>query len=358
MRLICIAWLVLLSSAIPLLAQESRPSFFAIDTTAAIDEVVDREGHNSFGVLLDAVVSADFGGGFQGIVRPFVNRGGDGEWNRQVWVATVRYERTVPVGVRVDAGLIPSPIGLANLTLRPGTNPTIAQPSSLFTGLPPLEPRAMRATLLGAVYAYGVQTTVSGDHWDARAAVMDTSPLRTRRVFAQTNPPRFANVVIGGGVTPVVGLRIGGSITKGDWQHAGETPLVTADRAATITTVETEVSFRHTRMAGEWIRDALETSTGNHVASGWYVQGQQTLTPRWFVAGRVERMASPAFLGFDAEGAPLLIDQQLSGIEETVGYRLTEDLTLRASHRARRGFGRPGFDQTFAVSTVWWRRWM
>ena len=123
-----------------------------------------------------------------------------------------------------------------------------------------------------------------------------------------------------------------------------------------ITTVETELAFRYTKLAGEWIRDDVETSSGDHVASGWYVQGQQTLTPRWFAAGRVERMASPAVLGTPA--APLIVDQRLQGVEETIGYRLTPDLTLRASHRARRGFGRPGYDHTFGVSAVWWRRWM
>ena len=59
------------------------------------------------------------------IVRPFASRlANSDEWNRQIWVAQVRYERHVPVGLRVDAGLIPSPIGLANLTLRPHLNPT------------------------------------------------------------------------------------------------------------------------------------------------------------------------------------------------------------------------------------------
>ena len=357
MRAICIAALLLVSGAGPVLAQEARPSFLAIDTMAAVDEVIDRNGSDSFGVTLDAVVSADFGHGFQAIVRPFVSRLSSGEWNRQVWIAAVRYERAAPsAGLRVDAGLIPSPIGLANLSLRPGTNPTIAQPSSLFSALPPLEQRGMRATLLGAVYAYGLQTTVSGRHWDARAAVIDQSPLRTRRVFAQINPPRFANVVFGGGFTPIVGLRFGASVGHGDWQRAGETPTTTSNRDATITTVETEVAFRYTKILGEWIRDRIETSTGTHVASGWYVQGQQTLTPRWFAAGRVERIDSPAVLGNPA--APLIVDQRLQGVEETVGYRVTPDVTVRASHRARRGFGRPGFDHTFGVSVVWWRRWM
>ncbi|HEY6361620.1 MAG TPA: hypothetical protein VIX63_10980 [Vicinamibacterales bacterium] len=359
MRILPVTCLLVLGLAAAAGAQQARPSLFAIDTVAAVDEQVDFDGNYSTGVTLDAVVSADFGRGFQGIVRPFASRGGSGEWNRQIWIATARYERPGPLlGLRVDAGLIPSPIGLANLTLRHHLNPTISQPSSLFTALPPLEPGGGRATLLGAVYPYGAQATVSGARWDARAAVIDTSPLRTRRVFAQTNPPRFANVVIGGGVTPFIGVHLGASVTRGGWQRAGEAPFVTEDQSATIVTVESEVSFRYTKLAGEWVRDAIETSTGDRVASGWFVQGQQTLTPRWFVAGRLERMSSPAVISLRDQTPPLVVDQRLQGVEETVGYRLTPEITLRAGHRARRGFGQSSFGHTVSVSAVWWQRWM
>ncbi len=337
----------------PLAAQQARPSRFAIDTSLAFDESRDTTvGVYSTGVIMDAVVSADLGRGFEAIVRPYVQRLASGEWNRQVWVAALRYQRSGPIGLRVDAGLIPSPVGLANLTLRPHQNPTISQPASLFTGLPSIDVRAPRTTLLGAVYPYGGQITVSSAKWDARAAIMDTSPLRTRRVFAQTNPPRFANLVVGGGVTPIVGLRVGASVTRGGWQRAGETPVATADRDATLVAVESEFSFAYTKLSGEWIRNTIETSGGERVASGWFVQGQQTLAPRWFVAGRVERMTSPLALG------PLTREQDLAGVEEVLGFRVTPEVTLRIGHRARRGFGRANYNHLAAVSVVWWRRWM
>jgi hypothetical protein len=348
--LACLACLLLLGPPAAL-AQQARPSVLAIDTVAAVDEAVDGNGNFATGLLVDAVVSADLGRGFQGIVRPVAMRRG-GDWNRQIWVATVRFERSGAVGVRIDGGLIPSPIGLANLTLRPHLNPTISQPASLFASLPPLEARGPRANLIGALYSYGGHVTVSGLHWDARAALIDSSPVRPREVFADANPPRFANWIVGGGVTPFVGFRVGASVTRGGWMRAGESPTITADRDATIVAVESELSFRYTKLAGEWVRDTFQTSSGDRVATGWYVQGQQTLAPRWFVAGRVERMMSPAVL------APLVVDQRLNGVEETLGYRLTPEFTLRLGHRARQGFGRPGYDHQGAVSVVWWKRWM
>jgi hypothetical protein len=347
----CCACLLLASSDAA--GQIARSSPFALDTAASIDQTRTFDGGNSTGAIVDAVMSVGLGGGFEGMIRPWAQRQANGDWNRQIWLAAVRYQRPGPIGLRVDAGLIPSPVGLSNLMLRPQLNPLVSLPASLFTPLPQMEVGAPRATLLGAVYAYGATATVSGEHWDARAAVIDTSPLRTRRIFSSTNPPRFDNVVIGGGFTPFVGFRVGASVTHGGWQRANETPSVTENRDATIVTIESEFSFRYTKLLGEWVRDVLETGHGEQIASGWYVQGQQTLTPRWYVAARVERISSPAL-------TPLMTfeQQHLNGVEETLGFRLTPELAIRADHRARQGFGRPGFDHQASLSAVWWRRWL
>ena len=353
----CLAILLLCAAAHPARAQQARPSRLAIDASAVVDETFsDADRWHVTGVIADALFSVDVGGGFQAITRPFVQRiAGTEEWNAQLWVAALRYERAGPVGVRVDAGYIPAPIGSANLLLRPHLNPTIAQPSSLFAPLPSLVPRGPRGTLLGALYPLGATATVSGVRWDARAGVMDSSPLRSRRVFsddAPPNPPAFTNVVIGAGVTPFVGFRVGASLAKGGWLEAGESPAVTADHDATVVTLESELAFRYTKLLGEWTRDRIGTNAGDRAAKGWFLQAQQTLAPRWFVAGRVERMMSPA-----ATSVPgIFVDQALTGAEETVGYRVSPEVTLRASHRARKGFGAPGYTQTFAVSVVWWKR--
>jgi hypothetical protein len=206
--------------------------------------------------------------------------------------------------------------------------------------------------LLGAVYANGASVTVSGAHWDARAALIDTSPLRTRRTFYNENPPRFANVIAGVGITPFVGLRVGATVTHGGWQRAGESPLITGDRNATIVNVESEFSYRYTQVAGEWTHDMLQTTIDHAVASGWFLQARQTLAPRWFVAGRVERIAAGA-----ATLTTARIQQQLKGVEEVVGYRVTPEITIRAGHRARESFGRDQFVHNAEVSVVWSKRW-
>jgi hypothetical protein len=339
-------------AAAPAAAQQARQSPLAIDSVASADFTFDENGNEARGIFLDSLVTADIGRGIQGMFRPQVQRlANSGEWNRQVWIAEVRYERAGTVGLRIEGGYIPSPIGLANLTLRPHLNPTIAQPASLFTSIPSPEFRGPRINLLSGLYPLGAQATVSMRHWDARAAIMDNSPLRLRRVFSAENPPRFTNIVIGGGVTPFVGFRVGGSVAQGGWLRAGESPTVTADRSARVVTLETELAFRHTSLAGEWTHDTVETSIGDRTVAGWYVQGMQTLTPRWFVAGRVEAMRTTLPVG-------LVQEQRFKSTEQTLGFRLTREITLRVSHRMREPFGVTTYDHFGAVSVVWFRRWM
>ena len=345
-------WIVVLLLAAPAAAQQAKPSVLSVDSAASVDVTSDANGNQVTGVFLDSLVVGDFGKNIQAIVRPQVQRlANTGEWNRQIWVAEMRYERPGTVAFRVEGGYIPSPVGLANLTLRPHVNPTIALPAELFTSIPSLEIRGPRINLLSGIYPLGVQATASATHWDARVAVIDTSPLRLRRVFGSANPPRFANVVIGGGITPLVGFRVGASLTHGGWLREGESPTITANRDANLVTIETELAFRHTSLAGEWVHDALDTSLGTRTASGWYVQGAQTLAPHWFVAGRVDRIQTTLPLG-------TALEQNFNSVEETLGYRLTPEITLRASHRMRQPFGRDDWDHFGAVSIVWYRRWM
>jgi hypothetical protein len=343
---------MLLLGAVSASAQQARPAALSIDSAAAVDVTVDADGNDVTGVFLDSLVTANLGRGLQAMVRPQVQRlANTGEWNRQIWVAEARYERTGRVATRFEGGYIPSPIGLANLTLRPHLNPTIAQPASLFTSIPSLEFRGPRVNLLSGLYPLGAQATVSTERWDARVAVIDTSPLRLRRVFGSTNPPRFTNTVVGGGVTPFVGFRVGASVAHGGWLRAGETAATTVDRDATVVTLESELAFRHTSLAGEWTHDTLETSLGDRTTAGWYVQGMQTLAPRWFVAGRVEQIRTTL-------PVPSAIQQHFNANEQTLGFRVTPEVTLRVSHRAVERFGTSDFGHTGAVSVVWYRRWL
>jgi len=342
------------------LAQESRPARVAFDTAMSAEGT--RQGTGvAGGLMADAMVAVALDERFQVLARPLLQRQpSTGEWNAQLWLAVLRYERPGEIAVRIDGGYVPSPIGLANLLVRPQTNATISLPASLYTALPRLAVGAPRTPLLGAIYPLGVALTVSATRWDVRGALIDTSPARPRRVFSDgtpPNPPRLATVVLGGGWTPVPGLRLGASVSQGGWERARESPASNDGRPLTLATIEADISFGHTRVLGEWARGHYTTQHDSVVGTGWFVQAEHALTPRWFVAGRLERLTSPAIVSAPDLSHVVREPQDFDGTEFTAGYRLSPDLTLRLAHRARQPFGEPRTDHALSASLVWWHRW-
>ncbi len=120
-----------------------------------------------------------------------------------------------PIGLRVDAGQFSNPIGLSILENRPDKNPVVSQHSTLYLPVPRYEVGTPSTNLLAAAYPLGAKVTVSGAKWDARAAVIDSSPIRGRSFFGNDKPPRMANFVAGAGFTPYIGLRFGVAVGTG-----------------------------------------------------------------------------------------------------------------------------------------------
>ena len=60
----------------------------------------------------------------------------------------------------------------------------------------------------------------------------------------------------------------------------------------------------------------------------------------------------------DAAASATAVEQDFKSHEQTLGFRLTPEITLRVSHRMREPFGRTTWDHLGAVSVVWYRRWM
>src|SRR4051812_11630783 len=86
-------------ASVPAFAQHAHPSLLAVDSTIGSDVTSAQgagpiaDGNHVTGVFIDSLISADLGRGIQAMVRPQVQRlGASGEWNRQIWIADVRYE--------------------------------------------------------------------------------------------------------------------------------------------------------------------------------------------------------------------------------------------------------------------------
>lgn len=265
-----------------------------------------------------------------------------------VWLA-LRYERPGTIGLRFDAGQFSSPIGLSILENRPDKNPVISQHSTLYLPIPRYETGTPSTTLLGAAYPLGAKVTVSGAKWDARAAVLDSSPIRGRPFFGANKPPRMANVVFGGGVTPVIGLRFGVAFGTGPYAAAREVRDKTrGDRRATVTQVEGEWAFRYTRIAGEFLWTTRQLATSDaHVDGGW-IEVTQTLSPRVFAVVRYDDQWTEwaSVVDFAERYEPY------RRVETTAGFKITPEITIRGSYLTRKGYVVGFWDDQVLASVV------
>jgi hypothetical protein len=305
-------------------------------------------------LLFDVTGTGRLQEGLDVIVRPYAHRLPGGDWTFEMYQLQVRYTPPTRIPLRLDAGIIASPLGLNTLELLPSKNPTIGAPFFYFAPLPRFDTQFDGVQLISGGYPLGAIVTSSGTHWDARAGITDQSPTRHRNILDSHAPDAEVQLVAGGGYSPAAGARIGASVARGAFRKASTIQSTAAPVGddATMVTVEGEYAIGYTRVTGEWIRDAFDATAGPAVARGFSLMATRTLTPRWFVAGRADRVSSPAI-------TPSLdrIRRAASSGEATIGYRLDTDVSLRAGYQVLRWFGVPVWDHQLVVSAVWARRW-
>jgi hypothetical protein len=331
----------------PAFAQTSR---FALDAVAAADvdhgSQVTRKSTAWFD-LFGAVRIAD---NLDFRVRPVVfRRAFDGSWQTQMYELALRYERAGQVGLRLDAGQFTSPIGLSLLENRPDRNPVVSPHSTLYLPIPRYEPGTPSTNLLAAAYPLGAKVTLSGARWDARAAVIDSSPVRGRPFFGDNKPPRMANVVAGFGITPYIGFRLGVAVAAGDYAAEQEVrDKSRGDRRAALAQVEAEWAFRYTRIAGEFLWTRRELATADSKVNGGWIEITQTVHPRVFLATRYDDQWTRW------TSVPDNADryETYRRVETSVGFRLLPELTLRASYMTRKGYVVGFWDDQFLASIV------
>jgi putative nucleotidyltransferase with HDIG domain len=286
------------------------------------------------------------------VVRPYVRRLTGGDWSKEMYQLQIRYQPPTPLPVRIDAGIISSPLGIIALEMRADRNPIIGTPSYYFSPLPSFDGRADRVQLLSGGYPLGVMASVSGATWDARAGVTDGTPTRSRRMMSSSRPSAQPQVVAGGGVSPIAGLRLGAGFAHGVYreQVPASTLAINREADATVFNLEGEYAIGYTRLAGEWIVDRFESATAPAIARGFLLEAVQTLTPRWYVAARTTRVATPGMAG------GVRIRRSAGSADGTVGFRLSPDVTLKAGYQGSRTYTRGDWDHAAAVSIVYGKR--
>jgi hypothetical protein len=334
---------------------------FSLESVVAVDEFAATGVSHRPQIIVDVSLAVRLRERWQLFVRPWFRKPRPAsptapvpDWDTQLYQGGIRYERPGAVSTRVDAGYILSPIGLGVFDTRPGINPTIAPHISYLTPMPVFEPTGPRVSAISGTYPLGAQVTASTTRWDARAAVINSAPTRIYALGAVTNPKPAPAIVAGGGVTPVIGLRLGVAAAHGIYATPSEITTHPANgRAMTMVAGEGEWAFAGTKLNAEIVRTAFETSANAAVAYEWFVQGMQTLSPRWFAAARHEGTSAPPLIN----GIVVGTRTRLQSVEATAGYRVTPDFTLRGSYLTRRFYGARSWADQVGVSLVWSRRW-
>lgn len=331
----------------PAVAQTSR---IALDAVAAVDANAGSQVQRHPTAWFDVFGALRLTEGLNLRVRPVVfRRPFDGSWRTQMYELALRYERPGRIGWRVDAGQLTSPVGLSILENRPNKNPVVSQHSTLYLPVVRFEAGTPTNFLLAASYPLGAQVVASAARWDVRAAVTDSSPIRGRGFFGANKPPRMVNFVLGGGITPTIGLRLGASVARGGYAAAREVRDKTrGDRLASLVQVEGEWSFGHTRLAGEWLWTSREMAVGAARVDGGWIEATQTLAPRWFVATRYDDQRTRWTSTVDQTPR----HEPYRRLEGTLGFRLAPEVTVRASYLTRKGYVVGFWDDQVLASVV------
>jgi hypothetical protein len=351
------------SWVIPVPADAQTPYERAsLDTTVGLDLFGGDNVSNRPQIVVDIVGTVQLGDRWQVYLRPWFRlprpappTATPPPWDTMLYQASLRYERPGPIATRVDAGYIASPVGLGLFDANPRANPTIAGHSSYFTPMLPFDAGGPRGPAIASTYPLGTVVTLSAAHWDARAAIVNSAPVRNFIVGAGTNPSATPVFEAGAGVTPTTGLRLGITFAQGAYLKDDELAptALPGDRNVTLVGFEGDYAVRYTKLTGEFVRDRLTLPGQVAAAYAWFAQGIQTLTPRWFISGRHEGTSSPvAGTGAAFRAQPRLLANELTG-----GYRATREITVKASYYARQSYGRLVWDQQGGVQVVWQRRW-
>lgn len=208
-----------------------------------------------------------------------------------------------------------------------------------------------RNPLIGTPDGYSLQypfgAKVSGDvgKFDYRVAIVS---LPTTHVGYEPEPSAYLRPAFGAGITPMIGLRLGGSFTVG--------PYLNKDDASSLPAGTTWSDFHQHVVALDWayahgyLETHAEAARGTYDVPGrgsitgftYYGEAKYTLTPRFFVAARAERNKYPFIRETATTGAYTarltdFVDGEIGG-----GYRVSTSTLIKASVRGDRWWVRPG----------------
>jgi hypothetical protein len=110
---------------------------FSRTANETVVSVQAQSGWDHPALMLDALTTVRVGSGLVAIVRPWAWRRPDGTWTAAWYQMQARYERRVnSANLRLDGGIMTSPIGLGASLMRADANPLMAPRSTTSSRCP------------------------------------------------------------------------------------------------------------------------------------------------------------------------------------------------------------------------------
>jgi len=201
-------------------------------------------------------------------------------------------------------------------------------------------------------YPLGVEAFGDVYKFDYRIAAIS---LPTSHAGYEPTPTERLRPAIGGGFTPIVGLRFGASFAVGPYLNDEVDPSALkgkewSDYRQRVLAFDGSFSHGYLELHAEGARGSYDIPSGTITGFTYYGEAKYTLTPRFFIAGRAERNKYPFIRPTTATSAPTAtwaarLTDFVDG-EVGAGYRLSATTLLKASVRGDRWWVRatsPGF---------------
>lgn len=227
----------------------------------------------------------------------------------------------------IDAGRIAPPVGAFASRRYANRNPLVGAPDAY-----PVH------------YPWGVQVSGVRGIADYRTAVVSLPVSDERYLPATTARLRPA---LGVGITPAIGVRVGLSGTWGPYLNDGLTASQLAGRPwhayeQRIVALDAVVTHGYLELRGEMAVARYDVPDTTQTVNGftWYGEAKYTVTPRVFVATRLERN-DYAYIQPRGDGGWIASPTNMYNGELGAGYRLGARTLLKGSVRADRWKVRP-----------------
>jgi hypothetical protein len=219
----------------------------------------------------------------------------------------------------MDAGRILGPIGGFGARRFSSRNPLIGEPDGYSTQ-----------------YPLGLQLSGTVKRLDYRVAVVDQPTVHEEYT---PEPSAAWRPVLGVGVTPFIGVRLGATYTWGPYLNRELTASQLGQRDwrdyhQRIAATELAISVGYAEIFAEAALSSYDVPNTAKPVEGltYYVEGKYTFTPRFYVAARLGRndypFISPVSPTFWVARTTDFHDEELGA-----GFRITASTLAKVSHR-------------------------